>query len=168
VAEISAALRFGAGFLAAGAVGADGGASEAAASRLSALMLGFLTVGAAATGGGASEAAASRLSALALGFLTAGAVTTGGGATTRVALRLAPRPRRGGADGAEAGWSGATSLLRFGMGFQPTILGPDVVYSTVQLRRLAGVACDVTATDFVFFRRTRALPGTKVAHLVME
>jgi hypothetical protein len=98
VAEISAALRFGAGFLTAGALGADGGASEAAASRLS---------------------------AAALGFLTAGAVGAGGGAATRVALRLAPRPRRGGVEG--AGWSGATTLWRFGMGFQPTTLGPDVV-----------------------------------------
>jgi hypothetical protein len=98
VAEISAALRFGAGFLTAGALGADGGASEAAASRLS---------------------------AAALGFLTAGALGAGGGAATRVALRLAPRPRRGGDDG--AGWSGATTLWRFGMGFQPTTLGPDLV-----------------------------------------
>ena len=119
-------------------------------------------------GGGGSAAEISSALRLVLVFLAAGALGAGGGAsetTTRAALRLAPRPRRGGAG---AGLLDEGFLLGFLMGVQSTIFGPEGVYSTVWLRRPGGVACERIVFVFVFMTRTRALPGTNVAHLVME
>ena len=196
-AEISSALRFlgalvvlvlaflgpvlrffaagvGGGSAAAGTKEAAGGGSEAAISlalRFGALVLVFLTAGSLGAGGGGSAAEISSALRLVLVFLAAGALGAGGGAsetTTWAALRLAPRPRRGGAGGAAAGLLDEGFLLGFLMGVQSTIFGPEGVYPTVWLRRPGGVACERIVFVFVFMTRTRALPGTNVAQLVME
>ena len=176
LAFLGPVLRFfaagvGGGSAAAGTKEAAGGGSEAAISlalRFGALVLVFLTAGALGAGGGGSAAEISSALRLMLVFLAAGALGAGGGAsgtTTRAALRLAPRPRRGGAG---AGLLDEGFLLGFLMGVQSTIFGPEGVYSTVWLRRPGGVACERIVFVFVFMTRTRALPGTNVAHLVME
>ena len=176
LAFLGPVLRFfaagaGGGSAAAGTKEAAGGGSEAAISlalRFGALVLVFLTAGALGAGGGGSAAEISSALRLVLVFLAAGALGAGGGAsetTTRAALRLAPRPRRGGAG---AGLLDEGFLLGFLMGVQSTIFGPEGVYSTVWLSRPGGVACERIVFVFVFMTRTRALPGTNVAHLVME
>ena len=179
LAFLGPVLRFfaagaGGGSAAAGTKEAAGGGSEAAISlalRFGAPVLVFLTAGAPGAGGGGSAAEISLALRLMLVFLAAGALGAGGGAsetTTWAALRLAPRPRRGGAGGAAAGLLDEGFLLGFLMGVQSTIFGPEGVYSTVWLRRPGGVACERIVFVFVFMTRTRALPGTNVAHLVME